>query len=343
MSVADIDDDDEKWLMNARSVGPNGLNNMLGRTARDGDVWRVMTLIDLGADINHNDGIALSMAAGGGHTGIIEKLIERGIDFNAAKDDALSEAAAHGQEKAVRFLIAKGADAAHDNSICLFFAVQKNNPGVVQALLDGGADVNGNSGTLLCIALAHQHEDVARVLLENGADPRNHHRGMNAYEWAAEMGLPAFSKLLHDRMNTDVFMSPGFFRRFTALQLTQEVEDRPGRHTGLHLAAQAGCFDVVRDKFLAAPGTKLLPDDLLKKDTGGRSVLFLLAQAQQLDIAFDPRLWAGRKNEMLAAYAGVPSAFRGTLDLPALVTAVDQLTLQSRAPKPALRLKPPGR
>ena len=139
---------------------------------------------------------------------------------------------------------------------------------------------------------------------------------------------------------------PGF--RFERL----DVADRAGMEalfarerfdTVVHLAAQAGCFDVVRDKFLATPAVKLQPDDLLKKDAAGRSVLFLLAQTQQLDIAFDPRLWAGRKNEMLAAYAGVPSAFRGTLDLPALATAIDQLTLQSRAPKPALRLKPPGR
>ncbi|MBI1215646.1 MAG: hypothetical protein GC185_07495 [Alphaproteobacteria bacterium] len=343
MSVSAIDDDDEKWLMQAKNSPPGEWGNMLARAARSGDKWRVETLLDFGADIDHNDGIALAMAAGGGHADIVELLIARGIDFCAAKDDALCEAAAYGQEKTARLLIAKGADAAHDDSACLFLAVRNDKPGVIEALLEGGASVAANEGTLMCIALAHGHADVARVLLENGADPRKRHRGMNAYEWAAEIGLIGFSKMLRARRDdTDVFMSPGFFRRFSAQELTQETGDKPG-HTGLHLAAQAGCFDVARDIFLADPTTQLSADDLLKNAPGGRNVLEMLAQSSQTAIAFDPRLWEGRKAEMTALFEKIPAAARGGLDLPAMTAAFDRAALKKRAAKPGLRLKPPGR
>jgi ankyrin repeat protein len=342
-----MDDDDEKWLAQVKSAPPDRLGDRLGECAARGDDWRVTTLVDLGADIDHNGGIALCMAAGGGHLSLIEKLIARGIDFEACKDDALAEAAARGQEKAVRLLIEKGAQAAHEDSVCLFLAVQNDKPAVVQALLEGGAGVQAHDGALMCIALAHGHAEVARVLLDNGADPRCRHRGMNAYEWAAQIGLTGFSKILRDRKNTaydktDVFMSPGFFRRFDAAALKQDMPDKPG-HTGLHLAALAGCFDVVRDIFLAAPGARLMPEDLLKETPGRESALALLGRTGQLSIAFDPRLWQGRKAEAAALFEKIPSGYRPQVDIAALAAALDQTALHGKAPKPGLRLKPPGR
>lgn len=336
MSAADIDEDDEKWLMNVRSAGTAAYDAQLARAARDGNLWRVETLISYGANVNCNEGAAFVMAAGGGHMDVMHALLTQGVDFEISKQAALYEAIAHGQETALRFLISKGADPAYDDSIALFFAAQYDRPTIVQLLIDGGANVNGHDGKLLCLALSCKNENSARVLLDNGADPRNRRQGKNAFEWAADMGMSSFSKLLSARLETDVFMSAGFFKRFIPEQFGQETGDKAG-HTVLHLAAQAGCFDILRDALLSSPAARLQSSDLLKSAPNGKTALFMLGETGQLPLVFDARLWEGRKAEMQNLFEKIPSAFRGQVDLQDACVALDHIALKKRAP--ALRLK----
>jgi len=165
---------------------------------------------------------------------------------------------------------------------------------------------------------------------------------MNAYEWAAEENLAEFSKRLRDWSNTDVYMSPGFFMRQTLAEL-RGIYDEKQTRTGFHLAAQAGCFDIIRDKILAAPGEKIRAEDLLKKAPGGQTVMGALGESGQLAIAFDARLWAGRKEEALALIKnGVSPTFRNQVDAARLALDIDLLALKARAPSFKLEPSRPG-
>ena len=99
------------------------------RAARRGDLSRVETLLDQGADVKakDNEGVtALMTAALEGHSAVVNTLLQRGADVNAKTKEgntALCEAAWGGHA------------------------------GIVQALLDEGAYVNAGTGTVVGTAL----------------------------------------------------------------------------------------------------------------------------------------------------------------------------------------------
>jgi hypothetical protein len=211
---------------------------------------------------------------------------------------------------------------------------------MARMLLKKGADPAAHRKTLMCIALSHAYEDTARALLENGADPRWTFQDMNAYEWAAKRDLRAFQKLLQDTLKTDVYMSRGFFERQTIAELRGFYDERQ-KVSGINLAAQACCFDAVRDKFLASDGEKINADDLTRKEPGGKDALTLLAERGDLNLAFDPRLWIGRKDEALALLnKKVPPEYWEQVKPEAFAAELDRVTLKARAKGTSLKLKP---
>ncbi|MEZ0224169.1 MAG: ankyrin repeat domain-containing protein [Alphaproteobacteria bacterium] len=341
MSVVDIGDDEDKEDEYFKSCNTQELNGMFLNSAREGDWGRMERLLAAGAELDYGGGAALTAAAGQGHLAIARNLIRLGLKSPLCKQEALSDAVYAGKLEVVRFLIEEvQADPAGNDSTVLFTAVVNNKPEMARLLLEKGASAHANKDTLLCIALSHRFEGVAAALLDFGADPRKHYRDMNAYEWAAEENLAEFSKRLRDWSNTDVYMSPGFFKRQTLEEL-RGIYDEKQTRTGFHLAAQAGCFDVIRDKILESGG-RIRAEDLLNKAPGGQTVLGALGESGQLSIAFDARLWAGRKEEALALLrSGVSPTFRSQVEEPRLALDIDLLALKSRAKTPALKLKPP--
>ena len=341
MSVVDIGDDEDKEDEYFKTCNTQELNGMFLNSAREGNWGRMERLLQAGAELDYGGGAALTAAAGQGHLAIARNLIRLGLKTPLCKQEALGDAVYAGKLEVVRFLIEEvQADPAFNDSTVLWTSVVNNKPDIARLLLEKGASAHANKDTLLCIALSHKFEDVAAALLDFGADPRKHFRDMNAYEWAAEENLSEFSKRLRDWSNTDVYMSPGFFRRQTLEEL-RGIYDEKQTRTGLHLAAQAGCFDIIRDKILESGG-KMRAEDLLKKAPGGQTVLGALGESGQLAVAFDARLWAGRKDDALALFKnGVSPTFRNQVDEARLALDIDLLALKARAPKSSLKLKPP--
>lgn len=339
MSVADIDDDDEKFLVQLKNSSPEGLNEALFKSARTGDVWRVEMALSHGADINFREGRALLAAVSQKHHKVVDFLIEKGIDLTEVKNDALGEAAAQGDPVLVRKFLELGADANHDDASALSLAVPRGNPEVFKLLLAGGADTRARDGILLCHTIAHGHAEAAAMMLQYGADPEVFYRDMNALDWSISIGLRDISDAIRAG-NTGAVMTRDYFVKKSFDDLLKESDMYPG-HTGLHLAAKAGHFDVVRDKALAE-GKTLKTEDLTRETLAKQSVMLLLAKTEQLNIVFDPALWAnGRRDEMLSLYQNhVPGTFQGQVNIAATLSAVDQNALRAQASK--LRLKPKG-
>lgn len=340
MSVSDIDDDDEKWLMQVRSQNAAQLGDALCKSARHGDIWRVTTLLDMGVDVNYREGRVLLAALGQSQHKIVDLLIERGLHLTqTVLDDALGEASAAADVKMVNHFLSLGANAAHDDSTSLGLSIPRGNPDVVRALLAAGANPNAGTGTFLCIAIAHGHGEAAQLMLAYGADPAKYHRDMNALDWAISLGMKAVADDIRSG-NNGAAATREFFIGKTPAELRQPLPLYGGQ-TGLHLAAKSGHFDVVRDAYLAS-GDKLTADDLMKKTPAGQTVLLLTAQTQQLQRVFDPRLWAGRRGDAAQLHAEhLPAAHRGDIEIAHVLTSIDQLMLQEKAQGFKLRPRPP--
>lgn len=340
MSVVDIDDaDDDRWLEYVASLSRESRSQMLVTAAAEGELWRVERLAERGADKGYNDYAALFSAAGRGREGVTKFLLQDQNIPQDALDAALNAAVTADKPVIVGLLLARGANAAHSDSSALWHASLNGSAEVAELLLKAGADATSNGGALMGIALSHRHDKVALLLLHHGADPSHEFKGRNAFEWAGEMHLPEFSASLREWVKGDVYTGPAFFEKMTVAELRAPLPGRGGR-TGLHLAASSGAFDVVRDTFIAS-GETLRAEDLLHAPAhASPRVLDVLAQTGQLDIVFDARLWAGRKQEMLDIYAEVPAAHRTQVDIESLSSAIDRIALQKRARslKPGLKL-----
>jgi ankyrin repeat protein len=340
MSAAGIDDDDEKWLMHVRAQNTAQLGDALCKAARAGDVWRVETLLDMGVDVDYRNGRVLLNAAAGGQRKVVALLIARGLRLTQeVLDDTLAEAAAQGDAGLVQDFLARGANAAHEDSAALMNAIPRGQVDVIRALLGAGADANAFNAfgaPALCSAISHGHGPAALLLLEYGADPAAMMRDMNALDWAISLGMKDVADTIRGG-GSGAVQNRAFFEALDVVALRAPLPLYAGQ-SGLHLAAKAGHFDVVRDAFLAA-GERLSTEDLMQETPAGQTVLLLLAQTGQLDRVFDPRLWAGRRDEAAALHGRhLPAAHRSDIDISRLLSAIDHLVLQERAE--GVRLKP---
>jgi ankyrin repeat protein/beta-lactamase regulating signal transducer with metallopeptidase domain len=178
--------------------------------AGTGDLGEVRTLLDRGADVNHeNDhGItALTQAAQRGQTNLVQELLARGAHVNhqrAPGDTALMLAAMGGHESTVQTLLAAGANAnlqsGRGGMTALSLAAKSGNERTVQLLLDAHADVDSQlmlGETPLLIAARAGDARIVELLLDHGADI--HHKsktGDSALGLAAQTRNVAVAQVL---------------------------------------------------------------------------------------------------------------------------------------------------
>lgn len=165
-----------------------------------GDIVQLQSLLKKGVDVNAkgtNGETALWMAAGAGHTEIVEALLERGADVNV-KDKAygataLYMAAQEGHTNAVKVLLESKANVNIKREIngvtALMMAVQKGHTEIVKLLLAAGADVNAkaNDGRApLSIAKMMRHTEIIKLLKEYGAKDKEQkslsHSGQSQFQ-----------------------------------------------------------------------------------------------------------------------------------------------------------------
>ncbi|KAJ2261939.1 hypothetical protein GGI01_001911 [Coemansia sp. RSA 376] len=162
-------------------------------------------------DVHDGDDLALRIAAGRGHTGIVNMLLDAGADAEALHGEPLALAAANAHADTVRALLGRGADAGAEHSRALRSAVLCGdaNTDSVAALLDAGACVHAvDDSCLLAASYAGDgsalppvnaarggHIDAVRLLLAHGADVSSP-AGVRALCAAARGGWPALVLVL---------------------------------------------------------------------------------------------------------------------------------------------------
>lgn len=109
--------------------------------SNDGDLNKVIVLLEHGANIHADDDKALRLAAENGHLEVVEHLVEHGANVHAKNNEALIGAASNDHWKLVKFLLEKGADVNADDNWALRYAAIKANLEVVEFLIEKGAPI----------------------------------------------------------------------------------------------------------------------------------------------------------------------------------------------------------
>lgn len=108
--------------------------------------------------------------------------------------------------------------------------------------------------------------------------------------------------------------------------------------TCLVSAVKYGCFDKV-SAICRESNFSLTVDDLVSCDATGTMLIDLLADRNQLTLAFAPEIWAGRIGEMRKLWSHVASRYRTQVNYEQAEVSVRQETLKSK--KSVFRLKKP--
>jgi uncharacterized protein len=160
-------------------------NEFLFQAASNGDLDRVRTLLDQGANVNaaQGDGMsALHLAARAGEVTMADVLIGAGAKLETktrlGEHRPLHVASASGRSGVVSLLVAAGADVnalTTTGAAPVHFAAASGSADAVAALLSGGAEVDVREPvwgqTALMFAAAAGRTEAIEVLLEKGANP----------------------------------------------------------------------------------------------------------------------------------------------------------------------------
>lgn len=128
-------------------------DSLLMKYCKDGDLYFVSVLLELGVDINTRwmeHETPLIMAVSHGHSSIAEFLVKKGADVNAQDrigESALVKAVKNQNLELVKFLILSRANVnqpTHVGSTALLYAVVRNQPAIVKVLMKAGATQHKN-------------------------------------------------------------------------------------------------------------------------------------------------------------------------------------------------------
>ena len=144
--------------------------NVLYSASRHGHLPLVKYLVENGADINSEDGLALLEAAEYGHLPVVKYLVENGVYINAEDGDALSLAAEKGNLPIVKYLVENGGDIHAQNNQALRLAAEKRHLEIVKYLVENGANIHAENDQALILASKKGYLEIVQYLVENGAN-----------------------------------------------------------------------------------------------------------------------------------------------------------------------------
>lgn len=155
-----------------------------------GDI--IKTLIDHGADIEKNNGYAITTAAIKGNLELVKFLITRGANFHVKNENPLGWAAKNGHIKIVEYLLKKGA-IAEANNLVLQESIINGHTEIVKILLQYGAQVIQNHKTsYLGHAVSLNRTDIVKLLFDFvpnlNVNPKGENGFMDVLTWASYNG-----------------------------------------------------------------------------------------------------------------------------------------------------------
>lgn len=162
-------------------------------------------LLENGADVNVEGGMALYTAADGGHEKIVQLLLKRGVHVNSGGGNALEVAAYKGHEKIMQLLLEGGADVhaqGGDFGGALLAAASGGHAKAMRLLFESGVDVNAQGASFedaLQIAVDERHINVLQILLENANVNTQRQSIGNVLQVAAYDGQERIVRLLLEK------------------------------------------------------------------------------------------------------------------------------------------------
>lgn len=148
----------------------NKNNFYLSIAATTQDINGVINAIQLGADVDQNEGELLIEAISAEDANIVELLVSLGANVNGFKDgtwgEPLAIAARTGNTAIVSYLLGKGAIGFVKATAA---AVCSGKPRVLQVLMEHGATIEASVEDINT-ALVNKNTDTAIFLIENGTD-----------------------------------------------------------------------------------------------------------------------------------------------------------------------------
>ena len=192
----------------------------LCKAAKDGDLERVLFLLDSGENPNSISSSAnafsdqsgklgdsaLRFAVAVEHADIVRALLDGGADVNKANKNGatpLSASTYHSSGEIAMILLDAGANlnAANENGwTALMYVADKGKSEVAKVLLDAGANPNAadtEGWTALMWAAHRGHSEVAKALLDAGANPNAKEKDSGtALIFAAHRGYSKVAKML---------------------------------------------------------------------------------------------------------------------------------------------------
>jgi len=146
-------------------------NQELIDSSKTGDLEKVKTLVEGGANIHVCNDYAVRLASENGHLEVVKYLVEQqGANIRACYDYALRYASYNGHLEVVKYLYDKGADIHTCNNDAVCCASYNGHLEVVKYLVEQGADIHACNDYALCCASQNGHLEVVMYLVEQGAD-----------------------------------------------------------------------------------------------------------------------------------------------------------------------------
>ena len=132
-----------------------------------GDLDMVKLLIELEANIHSQSNQALILASGIVYILLVKLLIESGADIHAQNNRAIISSSRHGHLSIVKLLIESGADIHARNNEAIIDASYLGNLSMVKLLIESGADIHARNNRALKYAKMMKHPDIIELLTKN--------------------------------------------------------------------------------------------------------------------------------------------------------------------------------
>lgn len=136
----------------------------------------VVKLVEIGANINHNNSAPFRMACTSGHLSIVEYFMSIG---NLVKDDltsVIADTLDNDHVDVVRYLLSDLNvhlfDINYSYDYALRMAIQKNLLDIASILLKFGANINVLDGYLMDIAIGTNNQSIIQFLIKHGIDSK---------------------------------------------------------------------------------------------------------------------------------------------------------------------------
>lgn len=172
------------------------LSDQLICAARRGQLDKMRTLMDQGADVHHREDQAFIVAVKYGHVEIVSLLLDQLPNMDIHGHTAIIIAIDMGHLDVLKLVVERGADLHSREEYALLLAAKNGQLDMVQYMLDQDCDIHARDEAALITAVDYGHLEVARFLIKQGGHVRA--RNNCALRLAAGKGFNEIVELLLD-------------------------------------------------------------------------------------------------------------------------------------------------